>query len=203
MADLATYSFTRADANPLPNPPWVGVTGFVALKVLTNKAVASIASNDCWGVHGNGGVTWPADQYSAIILGAVGGSDCGPVIHVDAANTHGYMCTGFSTTDVGLYEIVSGGFANLATSGASTYSTSSEIYLEAKVSGANKIVKVFNGGAEIISFTDTSPRATGTPGLFHFDGTSGTASWRGGDFSGAAADAYLTMQPLRPASGRR
>lgn len=201
MTTLATYSFVRADVNPIPNPPWETPSGTVALKVLSNAAVTSIAGNDCWGVHSQGGVTWPADQWSEIIPSAVGGADFGPVVHATVASWNGYMLTNFDATNLYIYEVVTGGFTQVA-SGAGAYSGTQAVYIESKVSGANKIVKGFINGVEKASYTDTSPRATGTPGFFHFDGTSGTTSWQGGDFSSPAASSFppvrSTMTRLAP-----
>lgn len=187
-----------ADQNPVPDPPWDPVSGFQALKILSGAAVVTTASNDCWALHGSGGVSWPSEQYAAITLAAVGGRDCGPVVHGDPTNTHGYMCTNYDASNVYIYEIESGGFTNVA-SAAGTFTTSNEPYLESKNSGGNKVIKAFLAAAEIVSYTDTTPRANGTPGLFHYDGTSGTASWRGGDFAaGAATPLIFVAPPMAP-----
>lgn len=201
MTTLATYSFTRADVNPIPNPPWENPSGSLALKVVSNAAVVTFAGNDCWGVHTQGGVTWPADQWSEIIPSAVGGKDFGPVVHGSVGTWNGYMMTDFDTTNAYIYEIDAGSFTQVA-SGTGGYSGTQPLYIESKVSGANKIIKGFINGVEKVSYTDTSPRATGSPGLFHFDGTSSTASWQGGDFNTPAANSFppvrSTMTRLAP-----
>lgn len=184
MADLATYNFAaQADANPLPNPPWATPAGFSDLRIVSGRAQVTVADTDCWGLHSAGGVAWPSEQYAATILGTVGGGDCGPVVHGTPGGQNGYMCTNFGGTDLRVFEIVAGTFTEVAIATGS-YSAS-EIYLESKNAGANKVVKAFLAGVDTVTYTDTSPRANGTPGLFHFDGTSRAQSWRGGDFNAA------------------
>jgi hypothetical protein len=199
MSDLATYSFVQANVNPLPNPPWTGVTGTVALKILSNLAVTTTANNDGWALHTAGGVTWPASQYSEVVIGAVGTRDFGPIVCGQTAWA-GYISTSFDGTNLYIYEVTSGGAYTQVASVAGTYgAVGSTVYIEAQVSGANKIVKLFTGGIERVSYTDTTPLATGSPGLFHYDGTSGTTSWRGGDFVAAPVNAPAPFDPRRRA----
>ncbi|MBX3605361.1 MAG: hypothetical protein KF788_08820 [Piscinibacter sp.] len=201
MTTLATYSFTQADVNPIPDPPWENPGGSVPLQVVSNAAVTTIASNDAWGLHVTGGITWPSEQWSEVILSAVGGRDCGPVVHGALSPWDGYMCTNFDGSNVYLYEIGAGGFANVA-NGAGAYVVGQPVRLESTNSGANKVLRALTSGVERCNYTDTSPRGNGAPGLFHYDGTSGTASWSGGDFAagGSAATPYrskLVQQALR------
>jgi hypothetical protein len=76
VSELASYDFSaQSDANPLPDPPWDTVTGFGALKIVSGRCLVTTASSDCWGLHGSGGVTWPADQWAAVIAPTLGGID--------------------------------------------------------------------------------------------------------------------------------
>lgn len=79
-----------------------------------------------------------------------------------------------------------------------------DVELTVEVSGANRVLKGYIGGALIVTYTDTSSvLSNGAVGMsVYTDGAAAYASitaWEGGDLSGGSSPVgYLTLPPLAP-----
>ena len=191
MALPATDLFDRTDAANL-GTGWTAPSGYNVLKIVSNTA-AGFADTEC-GEYWNGD-TWPADQYSEVVLGSVEDETdkgCGPAVRMganvayfaqpNAVETKLYKRTGVST------------YTQISTNGAACTAGDT---LRLEVSGTTLTVKK-NGATIIGPLTDTA-LATGNAGLWCF--TAGTLAsvtqWTGGAYSAGGPAIPVFMNQYR------
>lgn len=167
MSTLATDNFNRADGGL--GASWTTFAG-VAPAISSNQCIASGTSK---GLAYYNGVTWPANQWSQVIVNSSGGNDGGPKVR--ASGTDCYYVQQFGgTLEVQRYN--NNAPVTIATVGGSLLSAGGTLYLEAV--GNALVVKV--NGTTVISTTDNTI-ASGNAGVY-CDNNSILDDWAGGDF---------------------
>lgn len=185
MAILASDNFNRADENPIASP-WVD-PGFSGTAQLLSNAFNG--TNSDGGVYYDGGVSWPADQYSKMTLKTpnIGESDTagGPMCRVQTGAASGYIFGvggGFATIKKFTAGSLSGALASV-----STASVLANSVMEIRAVGTT--ISGWVDGVQIVSATD-SDFATGKPGLYKYpSGTISYDDWEGGDVGGPVTGA--------------
>lgn len=190
MTTLATDDFNRANAGTL-GANWVANTG--AWGIVSNQASAT--SDDSLSSY-DGGVSWPANQWSQATMKANIGTA------LNSAHGMAVRCSTLATVDTGyvsycstagtqLYLAVAGSFTSLGTETGNVWAANDVSYLEAQ----STTVLAKRNGTTALSATDAT-LATGRPGLEY--GNGGTASavddWSGGDFAGGTT--IYTRKPF-------
>jgi len=183
MTALVTDSFTRANAANL-GANWTIITGETAMQIVSNHAEpTSFSSGDSGEFYS--AITFPADQYSQIILvdefGATGGS--GPALMVRVASgARTYYRWAFALN--GTWELgksIAGVFTSLATGTAAGFAVNDII----KIQIAGTTIKLFRNATQIGSNVIDSSIASGYPGIGY--STAGQTvtliNWQGGDLA--------------------
>lgn len=194
MTELVNYSFVRANANPLPDPPW---------KVGSHAPGAQVLSNQCRNAdttyyalalsYYDGGVTWPADQWAQIVMSAAdGGGDhyIGPVVHYNDTNNSFYAVDA-TQGQLELQRVSGGGFTVVA-SPAGNFVVSDVIRLESQTVGGSKFLKLFINDVQVLSYEDTSPLADGVAGIWFYSPSAAASSFQAGDFGAGSSDPTIT-----------
>ena len=183
MAQLASDSFNRADANPLDGSWTNGPGALVNMKLASNAVTAATGSTDsgAFSTH----VLWPDDQYSEITVGSAGTGDGGPMTRVDA-NGNGYMANA-NGGSITLFLITGNGtnFGNLTSAAGSV--TGTDVFRLESEGTTHRIKK---NGSTVLTHTDAT-FGSGSAGMFNFDGSMTFDSWAGGDFT-AGSVAYAS-----------
>lgn len=187
MGTLATDSFNRANANPLDGNWTKGSAGALAQMKLAGNAVTSATPNQDSVVLENT-VTWPANQYSFVIIGTLGNKDGGPACRIQADGSC-YFCSSYDGTNILLFSwnITGAGLLQIS-GGVGQYTAGAKIAIKA----IGTTISVEMNDVVVCSVTDTA-FATGKAGMHEYDGVMTYDSWEGGDFSVPALPSY----PLR------
>lgn len=180
MAVLATDNFNRANAANL-GANWTVQSGFAAIPIVSNHMDVPASL----GVEYYNGVSWPNDQWSDYICGAIDDrtdEGMGPAIRINTSSGDLYLSQ-TNTSETRLYKYVGAVFTQLGSDGASC-TTSDQMYAEA----VSTSIAVKKNGSTIVGPVTDSAISSGNAGMWSssaFIGTSPTGDdWRGGDFSG-------------------
>jgi hypothetical protein len=174
---LAADDFVRADNLDL-GAPWSLIGDALTLKIVGNRVRAKMLSSYCGQRYG--GMVWPDDQWSEVILGnvTVGALGSGPIVRA-ATSAKTFLLAMATTTVIKVRKIVAGVDTLLGTfTGAAA--AADAIRLHAR----SDALDVLQNGITRLSVTDASI-TTGDPGPFVWESTAGggeIVSWSGGDF---------------------
>lgn len=180
MSTLATYSFTRADANPLP-APWAANTAESAMQIVTNAAVPTNVNADASELYT--GVVWPNDQWSEITFSvtdnATNDTGAGAVVRCAPAAITWYRASG-NLSGYTMYVALAGVYTLVTSGVGTTFTTGDALRLE--IQGTTWRLK--KNGVQFATGTDTTV-ASGSAGVSYSgsDNITGIGSWQGGDFS--------------------
>lgn len=191
MTLLASDNFRRTDTGDLGaswSPPWGN-----AFSIVSDTAKATIPENNSGERYT--AVTWPDDQYSEVVLGAVAatgvGFGAGPACRMAAAS----MTLYWLTANADGWEVarhVSGVYTALDNDTSPTFAAGDVVRLEVRTNGANCDWVAKKNGVQFASGTDTSPITSGSAGIAHSstDTTATINQWSGGnlDFTSPGPD---------------
>lgn len=182
MTTLVTDDFNRADEDPISGN-WTPQTG--SGRVVSNQFAGPSGGGESM-IYWNAGSAPSNDQWSQITVTTAGtNSDWGCAIRCSTSALTCYFIDHFPSFE-GLYKVVAGSYTNIAAGGASLYSTSDVLYIEAQ--GTAILCKI-NGSTDA-SVTDSSI-SSGRFGIF-----AAIADCRGDDYS--AGDFAAGTNPKGP-----
>lgn len=195
MTTTATDNFDRADETPIASP-WAAQTGVDAMRLISNEVLTNISANESAAYHS---IVPPNDQWSQAVLSTLETSTAdiqyglGPAVRMQTGDSRKYRaCCRTGQILLLLWDNV-GGRTQLGSTFSGTVSVGDLIYLEA----VGTIIRVLQNGVERINVTD----ATLSSGRFGMGGTysnitaAALDTWKGGDFSIAAARAAFGFAP--------
>lgn len=196
MGILASDNFNRANENPIASP-WIDPGFSGAAQLLDN---AFNGTNSDGGVYYDGGVTWPADQYSKFALKTpnISESDSagGPTCRVQTGAASAYI-VGVGGGNMSISKIVAGSFTTLAS--ASLVGVPANSVVEIRAVGTT--ISGWLDGVQIVSVTDAT-FSSGKPGLYKYpSGTISYDDWEGGDFAGDTTAPNITSTGAGPTNG--
>jgi hypothetical protein len=181
MSVLATDSFTGADENPI-STGWAIPSSFANMRRVSNALANSV--DGTLGACYKTGVTWPANQYSQLVVTTVGGGNGGPAVRISNGG-NAYCLQNGSPGAIDIYKFV-GGSATLVATVAGNYATNDILYLG--VEGTTLTAKI--NGATIITASDAS-LASGSAGANAYNGNVRLDDFEGGDIAAVAGTLFL------------
>jgi hypothetical protein len=190
MATIFTDNFTRANSTDL-GTNWGECTEFAAslgFDISSNTAIPGDRTNDTSETEDS--QTYPDDQWAEATFAAVSSAGVGSGAGVMCRAAQGSVNTRYRLVGCAsgyeLGKFVAEAFTSLSSGSGTTFAASDVIRLETVTSGANCAWTLKKNGTTFASGTDTSPIASGRPGVAHSSTTTtdALASFSAGDFSG-------------------
>lgn len=186
---MATDNFNRADGALGVN--WTGIAG----------NVPTVNTNACAGMSGGGdhgafysGASFANDQYSEGTLTALtsGASYIGVLVRGSSGNCYGFYA---STTDSYLFKVVSNTWTQLGATGPA-FANNDVIRIE--ISSSSITCKKNGSASGMPSATGQTDIASGSPGIFAYEGTASRIDdWTGADLTAGATARTIAFSIAR------
>jgi hypothetical protein len=187
-SQLAVDTFNRADENPLSDGgKWTTVVNSFGGLRLVSKAAQPIAINT-WGLQVfDGGIVWPNDQYTEVVLAANNTGATRQNIHIirttsGASGANNYQLTIFGTLGISqtvdVFSTTNGSSVLIA-----SFTATPNVGDTWRMQAIGSTIKIYQNGVLVQTVIDTN-WVSGKPGLqaFNSSATADTAfsAWEGG-----------------------